>query len=68
MKHRMISKQLKWPSIISAYSCGLIFICILFFSQEIQAQGRGGSLRAVQGMGSRMGGSSGGGGSDSLSC
>jgi hypothetical protein len=63
----MIIKQLKWQNFISIVLSGIVFVFAFSPTQEIQAQGRGGMVRAMQGMGSRMGGASGGGGSDSLS-
>jgi len=63
----MIIKQLKWQNFISVVLSGIVFVFAFSPTQEIQAQGRGGMGRAMQGMGSRMGGASGGGGSDSLS-
>ena len=63
----MIRKQLKRQNFITTLLSGIVFILIFFSTQQIQAQGRGGMGRSMQGMGSRMGAAGGGGGSDSLS-
>ena len=70
MMYWMISKQLIYFHRRSIVVGGLIFLCVLFNAVQTNAQGRGGGMgRAMQGMGSRLGGpgGGGGGGSDSLS-
>jgi hypothetical protein len=64
----MISKQAFCFHRRSIVVGGLFFLSILFNAVQTNAQGRGGMGRAMQGMGSRLGGpGGGGGGSDSLS-
>jgi hypothetical protein len=66
----MISKQAFYFHRRSIVVGGLFFLSILFNAVQTNAQGRGGMGRAMQGMGSRLGGpggGGGGGGSDSLS-
>ena len=70
MMYWMISKQVIYFHRRSIVVGGLIFLSVLFNSVQTNAQGRGGGMgRAMQGMGSRVGGpgGGGGGGSDSLS-
>jgi hypothetical protein len=67
MKYWMISKRVFYFKCRPIIGGGLLVLCILFNAFQTNAQGRGGMGRAMQGMGSRMGGSGGGGGSDSLS-
>ena len=70
MMYWMISKQAFYFHRRSIVVGGLFFLSILFNAVQTNAQGRGGMGRAMQGMGSRLGGpggGGGGGGSDSLS-
>ena len=70
MMYWMISKQAFYFHRRSIVIGGLFFLSILFNAVQTNAQGRGGMGRAMQGMGSRLGGpggGGGGGGSDSLS-
>ena len=68
MKHSMISIQTKWFNLTPSIVVAITTICLFFANVTTYAQGRGGIGRAMQGMGSRVGGSGGsGGGSDSLS-
>jgi len=70
MMYWMISKQAFCFHRRSIVVGGLFFLSILFNAVQTNAQGRGGMGRAMQGMGSRLGGpggGGGGGGSDSLS-
>ena len=67
MKCTLISKFNFFFSRHSLYITGLLLLFIFSFSANVQSQGRGGVGRGDQVMGSRVGGSAGGGGSDSLS-